>query len=109
MSPREWHVSPVEAIGLLPSVQHYFSHVAIAKVIYNGESGSSVYFHKYVSFILGVFKNVENQLISEVFGGNPEAVQDMLLVPYSSSEADSSDEDEEVKRPVKKKKRVEVN
>ena len=109
MSPREWHVSPVEAIGLLPSVQQHFSHVAMAKVIYNSESGSSVYFHKYVSFKLEVFQNVDNQLISDVFGGNPEAVQDMLLVPYSSSEADSSDEDEGVKRPVKKKKCVEVN
>ena len=88
MPPRRWFAQAVESVGLLPEVIEYLKNVINSRILYNGETGSSVHFKTFLEFRMDVFVDVSNDAaIADIFGGNEDLLSKML-VDYSSSSDD---------------------
>ena len=84
---RRWYAQTVESIGMLPEVREYLNNSIKSRILYNAETGSSVHFQTFLEFRMDVV-DVADTTISNVFGGNEDALVKMLVNYPSSSDDD---------------------
>ena len=89
---RRWYAQTVESAGMLAGVREYFKNSINSRILYNAETGSSVHFRTFLEFRMDIFVDIADDTIANVFGGNEDVLKKML-VNYSSSSDNDSDDD----------------
>ena len=77
---RRWYTQTVESVGMLSDVREYLKNSINSRILYNAETGSSVHFQTFLEFRMDGFVDVADDAIANVFGGNEDALNKMLVI-----------------------------